>query len=88
MNIHTHSYHQTSLIFSIASELNCNVAFINFHRELDDTGLMQAITEIPDNCILVFEDIDALFKERKDEFTKGQSMEKRKCKIGWDEKGN
>lgn len=57
---------KTSLIFSIASELNCNVAFINFHRELDDTGLMQAITEIPDNSILVFEDIDALFKERKE----------------------
>ena len=57
---------KTSLVFSLASELDCNVAIINFSRDMDDNNFMRAIRRLPKNCILVLEDIDVLFKERKE----------------------
>tara|TARA_Y200000002_G_scaffold374921_1_gene376384 strand:- start:685 stop:1863 length:1179 start_codon:yes stop_codon:yes gene_type:complete len=56
---------KTSLIFALASELKCNIAIMNFNKDLDDNAFMRAIRRIPKNCILVLEDIDVLFKERK-----------------------
>ena len=56
---------KTSLIFSLASELNYNVAFLNFNKDVDDNAFMRAIRRLPKNSILVLEDIDVLFKERK-----------------------
>ena len=56
---------KTSLIFALASELNCNIAIMNFNKDLDDNSFMRAIRKIPKNSILVLEDIDVLFKERK-----------------------
>lgn len=57
---------KTSLVFSIASELDCNLAIINFSKEMDDNNFMRAIRRLPKNAILVLEDIDVLFKERKE----------------------
>lgn len=57
---------KTSLIFSLASELDCNIAIINFSKDMDDNNFMRAIRRLPKNCILVLEDIDVLFKERKE----------------------
>ena len=57
---------KTSLVFAIASELDCNIAIINFGRTMDDNNFMRAIRRLPKNCILVLEDIDVLFKERKE----------------------
>lgn len=57
---------KTSLIFAIASELKYNVAFLNFNKDVDDNAFMRAIRRLPKNSILVLEDIDVLFKERKD----------------------
>ena len=56
---------KTSLIFAIASELDCNLAIINFNKNMDDNNFMRAIRRLPKKCILVLDDIDALFKERK-----------------------
>ena len=57
---------KTSLIFALASELNYNIAIMNFNKDLDDNAFMRAIRRIPKNAILVLEDIDVLFKERKE----------------------
>jgi hypothetical protein len=57
---------KTSLIFSLASELDCNIAIINFSKDMDDNNFMRAIRRLPKNCMLVLEDIDVLFKERKE----------------------
>ena len=56
---------KTSLIFSLASELKYNVAFLNFNKDVDDNAFMRAIRRLPKKSILVLEDIDVLFKERK-----------------------
>ena len=57
---------KTSLIFSLASELDCNIAIINFNKDMDDNNFMRAIRRLPKNSMLVLEDIDVLFKERKE----------------------
>ena len=56
---------KTSLIFSIASELKMNIAIMAFTNDMNDNVLMRCFRRIPDNCILVIEDIDALFESRK-----------------------
>lgn len=56
---------KTSLIFSLASELKMNVAIMTFTNEMNDTKLMRCFRRLPENCILVIEDIDTLFESRK-----------------------
>lgn len=56
---------KTSIIYAMASELNMSVAIINFTVELNDTKFMRAIQKLPEDSILVLEDIDHLFIERK-----------------------
>lgn len=72
-NILLHGYPgtgKTSLIKMIAAKLNYNIFMLNFNSKLDDTKLMKAIKTVKDNSILVMEDVDCLFAERKknDEF--------------------
>ena len=43
-----------------------NIAILNFNKDVDDNVFMRAIRKIPKNCFLVLEDIDVLFKERKE----------------------
>tara|TARA_B100000767_G_scaffold65233_1_gene61555 strand:+ start:2902 stop:4065 length:1164 start_codon:yes stop_codon:yes gene_type:complete len=57
---------KTSLIFTLASELNMDIAILNFNKDVDDNSLMSALLKLPKKCILVLEDIDVLFKERKE----------------------
>lgn len=56
---------KTSLIYAIASELNLDIAILNFKRDFDDVKFMKAVQHIPERTILVLEDIDVLFQERK-----------------------
>lgn len=56
---------KTSLIFAIASALNKNICIINFGLDVDDYTFMNALSNIPDNCFLVMEDIDKLFINRE-----------------------
>ena len=60
---------KTSLIYALASELDMDVAILHFDPKLTDTQFMKATQRIPENTILVLEDIDTLFesKEKNDE---------------------
>jgi len=78
-NILFHGYPGTgksSLIFSLASELNMDVALLHFVKDMNDLDFMRAIRRIPENTILVLEDIDVLFESRKqnDEHKSGISF--------------
>jgi SpoVK/Ycf46/Vps4 family AAA+-type ATPase len=68
LNLLFHGYPGTgksSLIFSLASELNMDVALLHFVKDMSDLDFMRALRKIPINTILVLEDIDVLFEERK-----------------------
>jgi len=56
---------KSSFIFGIASHLERDIYMISFSREMEDADLMMAITSMPDNVILVLEDIDSLFVGRR-----------------------
>tara|TARA_B100000989_G_C19527118_1_gene467538 strand:- start:1514 stop:2725 length:1212 start_codon:yes stop_codon:yes gene_type:complete len=56
---------KTSLIFSLASELGMDIAILHFDSKLTDVKFLQAIQRLPKNCVLVIEDVDHLFIERK-----------------------
>jgi predicted AAA+ superfamily ATPase len=67
-NILFHGYPGTgksSLIFSLASELKMDIALLQFVHDMDDVDFMKAMRRIPDNTVLVLEDIDVLFESRK-----------------------
>lgn len=53
---------KTSLIHSIAGELNLDVYILSLTRlGMDDSTLNSVIAELPDKCIVLVEDIDAAF---------------------------
>ena len=56
---------KTSLIFALASELDLDIAILHFDSKLTDVRFMQAIQRMPKKSILVIEDVDHLFIERK-----------------------
>lgn len=56
---------KTSIIYSIASELDIDVSVVSFGPKLDDATFLQAISNLPDDSLLLLEDIDALFVNRK-----------------------
>lgn len=55
---------KTSLIFTIASELNLDINILNFGPSVDDYTFMSAVSRMPENSILILEDIDSLFVQR------------------------
>lgn len=56
---------KSSLIHAIASELNLDICVLTFHDKINDITMMRALRNIDDSNILVLEDIDSLFVERK-----------------------
>ena len=56
---------KSSLIFALASNFNMNIHIINLGPKVDDAAFMSAVSNLPNNTILLLEDIDALFVERK-----------------------
>lgn len=56
---------KTSLIKSIASKLDYSIYIIPFTGNLDDMALSEAISNIPEKCILLIEDVDSLFVKRE-----------------------
>ena len=57
---------KTSLIFAIASYLDMDICVINFSAGLDDLNLMDSISNMNDKSILVLEDIDCMFGDRRE----------------------
>ena len=56
---------KTTLIHSLASELNKHIANLEFSKDMDDRTFRDALKGVPKNSILCIEDIDCLFQERK-----------------------
>lgn len=56
---------KSSLIHAIASELNQDICVLTFHDKINDVTMARALRNIDDSNILVLEDIDSLFVERK-----------------------
>ena len=56
---------KSSLGFALASSLNMGIAIVNFGPKVTDAVLARALKDIPNDTILLLEDIDALFKDRK-----------------------
>ena len=56
---------KSSLIFALASKFNMNIHIINLGPKVDDSTFMSAVSSLPNNTILLLEDVDALFVERK-----------------------
>jgi chaperone BCS1 len=53
---------KTSMIYTIASEMNKNLAVIDFSdRDISDSSIRRAMYKIPKDTILCLEDIDSLF---------------------------
>ena len=53
------------MIHSLAGELGLDVYIISLSRAgLDDTSLSALISELPERCIALMEDIDAAFNKR------------------------
>lgn len=68
---------KTSTIMAIASELNSDVAIVQFTRAINDTKLLNAINSVRDlkKCkIIVMEDIDCLFENRKEHDTQHNAV--------------
>ena len=57
---------KTSIIHCLASELDMNIATITFDPEMTDIKFMKALKRIPEDTIITLEDVDVLFKKRKE----------------------
>lgn len=68
---------KTSLIQSIAGELNLDVYVISLSRAgLDDSSLQELISDLPEQCIALMEDIDAAFHQTLNrDFSAGEGEE-------------
>src|SRR5665648_812694 len=51
---------KTTLVQSLASHYDLNLAIIQFTRKMDDNVFMESLADIPDDCMLLLEDIDSL----------------------------
>lgn len=51
---------KTSLLFALASHFKMNLAILDFGQDMDDFVLKQTVANIPDQTILVLEDIDVI----------------------------
>jgi len=56
---------KTSIIISVASELNLNLYFLTFDKNLTDSNFLRIIKNIKENSILVLEDTNNLFSDKK-----------------------
>ena len=56
---------KSSLIMALASKLEKDIAYFSFTPDITDTKLIKSMQSCPSDSIIVFEDIDCLFEERK-----------------------
>ena len=65
---------KTSFIEVMASQLKRNIRFMQITPKITDEQFSSAVSVLDDNDILVCEDIDCLFTDRKDSDSKKNSM--------------
>jgi hypothetical protein len=74
---------KSSLSTAIANHTKRNILNINLSKEMTDSTLIKIIAGRPDNCIILFEDIDCLFNNlKREEHTEDKKDKKEdNCKI-------
>jgi hypothetical protein len=56
---------KTSLVTAIASELGLNIASLSFEPKTTDSKFRRLVQKLPRDTLLLIEDMDCLFKDRK-----------------------
>lgn len=56
---------KSSLIMALASKLERDISYFSFTPDITDTKLIKSMQNAPHDSIIVLEDIDCLFEERK-----------------------
>jgi len=57
---------KTSFVQVLGSELNLDICILNLtNQRLDDNNLAELVRDAPSNCIILVEDVDAIFVERE-----------------------
>jgi len=56
---------KTTTIKGVASKYKYNIALLEINKDLDDKALRRAFKKVPKNTLLVLEDFDCLFENRK-----------------------
>jgi hypothetical protein len=56
---------KSSLILAIASKLDKDIAYFSFTPDITDTKLIKGMQNTPGDSLIVLEDIDCLFEDRK-----------------------
>lgn len=57
---------KSSAVLAIASELKMGIAVLDLsHSSMSDEKLSASMAQVPDNCIVLIEDVDCAFKERE-----------------------
>lgn len=56
---------KSSFIYALASKYNKGIAHFDFNKNINDKNMKEAFEKVPENSILVIEDIDCLFESRK-----------------------
>lgn len=57
---------KTTTSFVIASKLNLNICTLDFTNKIDDTVFRKCVKDLPDDSLLLLEDIDHLFCPKKE----------------------
>merc|ERR1712093_961903 len=61
---------KTSMIQALAGRFGRNLCYLSpTHPELSDDSLKSAIERVPDNAIVVLEDVDAIFGKNREKKT-------------------
>jgi len=60
---------KTSFIKALASEFGYNIASMLFNAKMDDNMFLRLLNNLPKKTFLLFEDMDCLFKSRKEHDT-------------------
>ena len=55
---------KSSLIFSLASYFEKDLAIMAIAPDMDDSSFMMSVSNMPENSILILEDVDTLFNQR------------------------
>lgn len=55
---------KSSLIFSLASYFEKDLAIMAISPDMDDSSFMMSVSNMPENSILILEDVDTLFNQR------------------------
>jgi chaperone BCS1 len=65
---------KTSFIKALASHFNYNLATLHFNTKMEDSDFLKILNNLPKKTFLLFEDMDCLFKNRKEHDTESNHV--------------